>query len=483
MIYHGDLFTVLPKLPANSYDACVTDGPYGIGFMGREWDVFKPGAGRSSKLMHPRERAIVSANPNVNGRRRTPASSPSQIEYDRSLEGQRGFQKFTERWATELYRVLKPGAYVASCGAPRSAHRMACGLEDAGFVVRDCFAWLFGQGFPKSLDIQRAIDMSLCTLAGRHCMRDLPPKAKRKPGDHVCDATVLGQQWAGWGSGLKPAFEPIIIARKPLEGTLAENVLKYGAGALNVAACRIDFESPQAVREAVAMATRRRAGDQAGEVIDTVFQHGESSTRRFEETTDLGRWPSNVLLDRLAAAFLDAQSGTLASGAAPTRRNGSKFGGVYESPFSGHLLPNGRAGNTGGASRFFYVPKPSRAERDLGLEDLPPRSGGARTHRKDDGQGLNSPRAGAGRTGGGRNYHPTVKPIALMQYLVRLLVPPGGKCIDPFLGSGTTGAACVLEHVEFDGVDKEADYALELAPRRIRAAAPLSSGPAAEVAR
>src|SRR3990167_11307537 len=155
MVHHGDLFHVLPTLNDESLDACVTDPPYGIGFMGKEWDTFKPGTGKHRRLMHPRERVlgkVVSDNPNINGRWRSPALSPSQIDYDYSAAGLRGFQQWTGEWAVEVLRVLKPGAYIVVFGAPRSYHRMACGLEDAGFVIRDKFSWLFLSGFPKSLN-------------------------------------------------------------------------------------------------------------------------------------------------------------------------------------------------------------------------------------------------------------------------------------------------------------------------------------------
>ncbi len=203
MIYHGDLFDVLPTLAEASIDACVTDPPYGIGFMGKKWDTFSPEAAEA-RIVENDE--IDSENPNLRGRTRGVASSPSAVEYDRSLAGQRGFQVWSESWAREVFRVLKPGAYLLVCGAPRSYHRMACGAEDAGFEIRDCFAWLFGQGYPKSVDVARAIDMALCTEDGRHCMRALPPARKRRPGDHVCAETDLGRKWAGWGSGVLDPF-------------------------------------------------------------------------------------------------------------------------------------------------------------------------------------------------------------------------------------------------------------------------------------
>lgn len=184
MIYHGDLFNVLPKLDADSIDACSTDPPYGIGVMGKEWDTFAP-----ETIDQLRDKADA-PNPNqfsethtLKGRKRRAYASPSAIGYDKSLEGQRAFQAWTERWASEIYRVLKPGAHILVCGAPRSFHRMTSGLEDAGFVIRDCFSWLYGSGFPKSLNID-----------------------------------------GGRGTALKPAWEPIVLARKPLIDTIEVNV-------------------------------------------------------------------------------------------------------------------------------------------------------------------------------------------------------------------------------------------------------------------
>src|SRR5581483_11187718 len=195
MIHHGDLFDVLPTLPEASIDACVTDPPYGISFMGKSWDNFSPAA-TAKRIVENKQ--IASDNPNLKGRTRGPASSPSAVEYDYTVKGLRGFQAWTADWSREVFRVLKPGAYLVVCGAPRSHHRMMCGLEDAGFVVRDCFAWLFASGFPKNKN--------------------------------------LGE---GRGTALKPAHEPIALAWKPFKGSIAANVATHGTGALNIDACRI----------------------------------------------------------------------------------------------------------------------------------------------------------------------------------------------------------------------------------------------------
>lgn len=401
MIHCGDLFDVLPALHDASIDACVTDGPYGIGFMNRPWDVFKPGTGATRKLMHQRERErarVVSKNPNINGRWRSPALSPSQIDYDYTPAGLRRFQDFSEAWGREVFRVLKPGAYVLSCGAPRAHHRMACGLEDAGFEIRDSLAWLFGSGFPKNFNL----------------------------GD-------------GKGTALKPAHEPIVLAWKPFKGTIKACHELLGTAALNIDACRIEGKPEPDPRDA-----------------------------NRPELYDLGRWPANVILDVEAAAALDEMTGELVSGANPTKRGSDKFRDTY-GEFKGQEECDAARGlDIGGASRFYYVAKPSRAERDFGCEDIPVSTGGRATHRKDGSAGLRNPRAGAGRNGGARNIHPTVKPVALMRWLVRLVTPVGGTVLDPFLGSGTTGMACLYENRAFIGIEQEAAYA-RIAQRRIAA--------------
>ena len=420
MIHHGDLFDVLPTLDAESIDAVVTDPPYGIGFMGREWDTFKAGQVRQPERY---EQPIESDNPNLHGRRRSPAVSPSQIEYDYSAKGLREFQAWCEAWGAEVFRLLKPGGYILSCGAPRAYHRMASGLEDAGFEIRDCLAWLFGSGFPKSLNI----------------------------GD-------------GLGTALKPAHEPIVLARKPFKGSVRANVETHGTGALNIDAARLD-------------GTPRETGNREGEPSANRDYATRGSTNFAMKPgprggDDKGRWPANVALDVVAADALDEQSGELTSGANPTRRGSDKFRDVYGAFQGQEECDAARGLDIGGASRFYYVAKPSREERDMGCYHLPARSGGEATDRKDGSAGLQNPRAGAGRNGGARNIHPTVKPVELMRWLVRLVTPINGVVLDPFLGSGTTAMACVYEQRPFIGIEREADY-IEIAKCRIAAVAPL----------
>lgn len=426
LILLGDCIEVMRTLEADSIDAGATDPPYGIGFMGKEWDTFKPG--QEQKRIVP-NRAIESSNPNLKGRTRGPASSPSAVEYDYSIKGLRQFQVWTEQWGRELFRVLKPGAHVVVCGAPRAYHRMASGLEDAGFEIRDCLAWLFGSGFPKSLN--------------------------------------LGE---GLGTALKPAHEPIVLARKPFKGSVTANVEKHGTGALNIDACRIATGDELGGGSLVGSESCSDGWDRPWKHdAEKLRETSERAARNVAHAESLGRWPANVVIDDVAALVIDEQSGELTSGfmAAGTQREGIGYHGGL-----GNTVTNDTHGDSGGASRFYYCAKPSREERDYGIYDLAEKSGGEATKRKDGSAGLNSPRAGSGRTGGARNYHPTVKPVELMRWLIRLVTPVGGTVIDPFLGSGTTGMAARYEQRSFIGIEREPEY-LAIAERRIAAVAPL----------
>jgi len=362
VIYSGDLFDVLPTLAEASIDACVTDPPYGIGFMGKEWDSFSPAQAAKkqglrqidkSEAWRPHDKRII--NPNLKGRTVNGAISSSQIEYDRTLQGQRAFQDWTERWAREVFRVLKPGAHLLVCGAPRSFHRMACGVEDAGFEIRDCFSWLYGQGFPKSLNL----------------------------GD-------------GRGTALKPGWEPIVVARKPFNGSTTANVAEHGTGGLNIDACRIET-SDDLNGGAYSDGSERHDGDENWRFKN----QGKAGDFRQPE----GRWPANVVMDEGAAAILDEQTGELTSGLFNGKRSADKFRNAY-GEFKG-TDETETYGDSGGASRFYkvvtpqrflYCAKPSREERDFGCDHLPKRSGGEATDRKDGSAGVNNPRAGAGRT-------------------------------------------------------------------------------------
>lgn len=373
-MHHGNLFDVLPTFDAASIDACVTDPPYDLSFMGKAWD-------------------------------RTGVA----------------FQAATWR---EVIRVLKPGGHLVAFGGTRTSHRMVCAIEDAGFEIRDALCWLYGQGFPKSLNL----------------------------GD-------------GRGTALKPAHEPIALAWKPFKGSITANVAAHGTGALNIDACRIEGDVPSCTQ-----GQSRQAG--------TIYGTDQRDQREFVGH-ELGRWPANVLLDDEAAVLLDAQTGDLGFSSGTEVAGEAHPSGIY-----GSRIKEGRGqigiGDRGGGSRFYYVAKPSREERDFGCEALARISAATITGRKEGSAGLQNPRAGI-RAGSmdrdtleraARNTHPTVKPVELMRWLVRLVTPPGGTVLDPFAGSGTTGMACRYEQRRFIGIEREAEYAA-IADRRIAAVAPL----------
>ncbi len=422
------------ELGERTVDAVVCDPPYELGFMGKRWDA-------------------------------------TGIAYDVDL------------WRRVL-RALKPGGHLLAFGGTRTYHRLACAIEDAGFEVRDSLHWLYGSGFPKSRNVSKDIDDG---LGAERPVVGANPNHRAVSGMEyagiyaggntgaavlTAPATPEAQRWDGWGTALKPAHEPIILARRPLEGTIAGNVLAHGTGALNVDGCRIGDE--------VRWNHPVTGSDDDGAVYELGMRG------RGEGTLAEGRWPANVVLSHDHAcqqypdqgnvwrcapwcpvAELDRQSGQSRAGKTmkPRGRRPGGFGDVGAD--RGDSRPNGpQYGDAGGASRFFYCAKPSARERDFGCEALPVRTGGQLTDRSDGSAGLSSPRAGAGRQGGRRNYHPTVKPIELMRWLCRLVTPPGGVVLDPFCGSGTTGIAAVREGLAFVGVEQSDEY-VEIARARI----------------
>jgi site-specific DNA-methyltransferase (adenine-specific) len=307
---------------------------------------------------------------------------------------------------------------------------MTVAIEDAGFEIRDCLSWLYGSGFPKSLNVSKAIDKAAGALTtqsqgfvaaghdGRKAEMKQDHSFRADYGYEYKPATPEAKQWDGWGTALKPAWEPICLARKPLAAkTVATNVLEHGTGSLNINGCRIQYNEPIRVLKA------QPGGDKV---------YGQDG--RHEDTTELkesGRWPANVILDESVAAQLDAMIGERKSGKPSGNRNAA-------TGFSTGITPGAYAltgyGDSGGVSRFYYTAKASSAERSAGLD---------------------SP-----------NTHPTVKPISLMRYLVRLITPPGGIVLDPFMGSGTTGIAAALEQMQFEGRDLSPEY-VEIARKRI----------------
>ena len=403
----GDCLEVLRRMPENSIDAVVTDPPYGIGFMSKEWDNFR-------RSRNPAD----AGRDSVHGRlsRTAPASG---AEAHRSQ-----FQEWCTTWAVELRRVVKPGAHVLVFGGTRTFHRMACALEDAGLEIRDTVAWMYGQGFPKSVWLDKE---------------------------------------NGVGTALKPAWEPVIVAREPVKGTAKANFAEHGTGGLNIDDCRIEMPSGDSKPEFDLL------HHESGARIGVPLQSGKRSGRTGRHSTE-GRWPANVTLDEEAGVMLDERTGDRKGGGAVTGNDPSEVftDRTYGKPSK--RQPNPGYGDSGGASRFFYCSKASRKERDYGCEDLPDYTPSDLTGgRKAGSAGINNPRAGAGRTSGGKNLHPTVKPVDLMRWLVRLVVPKGGHVLDPFAGSGSTGVASVLEGRRFTGIEKDFDYSMVACARLAQA--------------
>jgi len=410
-IVHGDCLEVMRGMADNSVDSIVTDPPYGLSFMGKKWDYDVPGE---------------------------------------------------DIWR-ECLRVLKPGGYLLAFAGTRTQHRMAVRIEDAGFEIRDMIAWVYGSGFPKSLDVSKAIESNITN--GKSNSRSL--RATEQAGDgepytlrgknngimgetrefdrkRFTPATEAARQWQGWGTALKPAMEPITVARKPLDGTVAANVQKWGCGCLNIDGCR------------VGVGDDRVGGGLAKERFGI---NGMPQTSRPVG----GRWPANLIhdgSDEVLEVFPETKSGSI-NGIYNNTIMAQSFGNRDGKPI--HLKFEG---DSGSAARFFYCAKASRSERNAGLEGMEEH----RIHTFQTGNGASGKPSSisAGRNTVYQNNHPTVKPIELMRYLCRLVTPPGGIVLDPFAGSGSTGKACAVEGFRFIGIEREAEYC-EIARARIAA--------------
>jgi site-specific DNA-methyltransferase (adenine-specific) len=360
--------------------------------------------------------------------------------------------------------VLKPGGHLLAFGGSRTWHRIAVAVEDAGFQIRDSVAWLYGSGFPKSLDVSKAIDKAAGAereVIGEKFSPDGIPYASRRvnasnpavggnafgdygDGGHLetAPATDEAVKWQGWGTALKPAFEPVIVARKPLVGTVAANVLEHGTGALNIDGTRIGNEGG---------GTNCDKRDSAGNCVGHVGAGKFRDTIHAKEVTAFqGRWPSNVVLDEFTAGLVDEQSGV--SKSTPSEKKDD----THAEDIYGKGLGNwsGSSHNdTGGASRFFYVAKASKRDRNEGLDELDEQPAGSLNMRTDEHLVANGM-----ETKPAKNFHPTVKPTDLMRQLVRLVTPPGGVVLDPFTGSGSTGKAAILEGFEFIGCELTEEY-------------------------
>lgn len=434
-VVHADCLEYLPALRADSFDAVITDPPYHL-TTGK-----RGGSGAASlNLDSPAGRSRVTTG-----------------FMGKAWDG--GDVAFrAETWA-EVLRVAKPGAYLLAFGGTRTYHRLTCAIEDAGWEIRDCLSWLYGSGFPKSLDVSKAIDKAAgaerevlgvgaasCEFISRGEPCAGHGDANGRYGETVhspatAPATDAAKQWQGWGTALKPAWEPIIMARKPFKQTVAANVQEYGTGAINIDACRIAVADPDYAKNA--------SGDRG---------HDDNRTRSMDfgmtagKAHDAGRWPANVVLDEESAEQLDGQTGTLTSGANPTRRGSPKTRNTY-GEFEGQKECEAVRGvDRGGASRFYYCAKASRTERDAGLDgEKLPLLWSAGTKNPGSFQSPNTDRSA-------RNNHPTVKPISLLRWLVRLVTPPGGVILDPFAGSGSTGCAAAVEGFSSALIEREAEY-------------------------
>jgi site-specific DNA-methyltransferase (adenine-specific) len=342
---------------------------------------------------------------------------------------------------SECLRVLKPGGHLLSFGGSRTYHRMAVNVEDAGFEIRDQVMWVYGSGFPKSHNISKAIDK----MAG----------AEREV-----------QQWDGWGSALKPAHEPIVMARKPLgEKTLAANVLKHGTGGINVDGCRV------ATSDSLGGGMVSKGRPKAPEGWDRPWMHDPEvteakkaeSAEKVKHAEALGRFPANLIhdgSDEVLAGFPQAKSGGGHSGKEPSNKTANAYGDYGRKEFEPHK-------DTGSAARFFYCAKASKRDRDEGLEAFAEQE--FVQWQTGNGASGKPSSMSEGRDTQRRNVHPTVKPTDLMAYLIRLVTPPGGVVLDPFAGSGSTGKAAIREGFQFIGIEREAEY-LAIARARIEAA-------------
>lgn len=404
-VFHGSNLDVLPTLPDNSVDAIVTDPPYELGFMGKSWDS-------------------------------------SGIAYS------------VELWR-ECLRVLKPGGHLLSFGGTRTWHRVAVAIEDAGFEIRDSIAWLYGSGFPKSMDVSKAIDKAAgaerevvgSKMASPKGISNAESRSDSAAGayggeakeiDITAPATDEAKTWQGWGTALKPAHEPVVVARKPIVGTVAANVLAWGVGGLNIDGSRIK-----------ANGDNLNGGKQGG-TSNKIYSKslGISSGNSMALN---GRWPANIILDETTAELLDEQSGTLKSGDLKPYVQANPGTGV--NVMNSVVKTTTRPGDSGGASRFFYVAKASKRDRNEGLDELPDTVLTGRDPGQDAMQNAYKTRSKVTK-----NIHPTVKPTNLMRYLIKLVTPAGGVVLDPFTGSGSTGKAALLDGYKFIGIELTEEY-------------------------
>jgi len=426
----GDSVDKLKELEDNSVDSIVTDPPYGLSFMGKKWDY----------------------------------DVPSQEIFE------------------ECLRVLKPGGYLLSFAGSRTYHRMAVRVEDAGFEIRDQIMWIYGSGFPKSMNIGIQVDKKLGNqreVVGEKVRGDVE-KAKENGAGYLADPanrnntkqfgygtqtiTKGNSEWEGWGTALKPAHEPIVMARKPLsEKTVVNNVLEWGTGGINIDESRISTDE---------VITNHSRG---AESAISKGKYGDSKEQETHQTPSqtLGRFPANIILDKEAGRILDEQTGELSTVGSPKKIDNSKTS-IFGAGVPGFQM----YGDKGGASRFFYCPKTSKTDRNEGLDEFEDKYYAAGNQAKAElkrgnvefnsnkGKGRDE-RHNHNQVGVSKNNHPTVKPTDLMLYLIRLITPKGGTTLDPFMGSGSTGKAAVRGGFDFVGIEREKEY-MEIAEARIQ---------------
>jgi len=443
-LINADCIVAMKEMDENSVDAIVTDPPYGINFMGKAWDNAKILGAGIQGLDHKKD-----------NRR---SSNQHAGTYDTSYEGAIGFENFTYEWAKEALRVLKPGGHLISFSSARTYHRMAVAIEDAGFQIRDQIMWVYGSGFPKSLNIEKAINkMDGVEFIEKPASGVGFMNAEGVGGynttinqlEQVGESSERAATWQGWGTALKPAHEPMVLARKPIVGTVANNVLTYGVGGLNIDATRVEFQSE--ADKASATPQGKVTVNNVGNMPD-VEVGGRKELARPDNSG--GRFPANFIhdgSDEVVELFPNSK--------APKQYDKKKAG--WLTPGSAHEtneLQSKEYGDNGSAARFFYCAKTSKHDRNEGcenLEDKEWKSEGTAIPERENRPFLPS-----------KNNHPTVKPTNLMQYLVRLITPPNGTVLDPFMGSGSTGKACVYEGFDFIGIEQSSEY-VEIAKARI----------------
>jgi len=444
-LHLGNCKELIKDIEDNSIDSIVTDPPYELGFMGKKWDN-------------------------------------SGIAYD------------VELW-TECLRVLKPGGHLLAFSGSRTYHRMAVAIEDAGFDIRDQIMWIYGSGFPKSHDVSKAIDK----MAGaereilgpsiHHSENRKPSNTLRSlnklynkddDGKYItAPATEAAKEWNGWGTALKPAHEPICVARKPLIGTVAENVLQYGTGGINIDGCRIHGTAETkkididrtGYKKGIDHITKHTPNEY-GELKSNIGIRGYKAREQCTlEHVNLGRWPANLIHDG-SEEVLSGFPESISTGG-KTAGFGSKTNPANIA-FGDRLGANaGGLGDRGSAARFFYCAKASKKDRNEGCEGMEGKlrilsnQAIAEMRRGNTGYKEEHGKLQMGSRQEAQNHHPTVKPTDLMRYLCRLVTPPNGLILDPFTGSGSTGKAAILEGFRFLGFDMQSEY-IDIASARIK---------------